>query len=413
MKEVNASVSYTELLAHKDYLRLWLGQVVSFGGDALTRVALPIYVFELTGNPAALGGAFAIQQLPWILVSPFVGVIVDRLNRKKLLTCAILLEAITVALILLTDSLWQIYLLAFIASVAQVVNTNTRQAAIPDVTGVRLYSRAVALGVITVQTMDIAGTALAGAIVASVGPKMAMTIDVLTFIVNATLVTSASIPQPLTQKGKHPAIWQDIKVGFDFIRDNPALRFVIMIMFLRGITMIGVFPLFVDFVKTDLRASAFEFGLLSATASLGYVLASILAVRLEQRISSFYGLVWFSALAGLFIIPFGLLRSFPLLLTLRLSSALLYGFGNLIANVKIANLAPSEVRGRVSSLSWALIKLSQVTSSVGFGFAANVFGTPSVIALAGLCLCVGSGIMSLTVSRSVHEVLETRTQTRQ
>ncbi|GIK57587.1 MAG: hypothetical protein BroJett015_32500 [Chloroflexota bacterium] len=106
MTSPSSTTTYRELFSHREYLYLWIGQVVSFSGDALTRVALPIYVFQLTGNPAALGGAFALQQLPWILFGPVVGVLIDRANRKKLLIGTVLLESLTVALLLLTNSLF-------------------------------------------------------------------------------------------------------------------------------------------------------------------------------------------------------------------------------------------------------------------------------------------------------------------
>jgi len=150
--------------------------------------------------------------------------------------------------------------------------------------------------------------------------------------------------------------------------------------------MIGILPLIPAFVQTNLGAGAFEFGLLSATASLGYVLASVLAVRLERQITPFRILTWGSGLAGLMLIPFLTIRWFPLLLLLRFLSALFYGAGNLVANVQIVKLAPSEIRGRVDGASWALIKVSQVASSATLAGAAKVIGVPPVIALASLGL---------------------------
>lgn len=319
----------------------------------------------------------------------------------------VLLESLTVALILLTSSLWQIYFLAFLASTIQVVKTNTRQAAIPDVIGKRLYSRAVAVSIMSIQAIDTAGVALAGALIAITGPKVAMGIDVFTFVINAGLLALVYFPQPQQSESQNLTIWQDMRSGFNFIRANAPLKFVITMLTLRGLTMIGIIPLFVDFIETDLKAGPFEFGLLSAAASLGYVLASFFTIKLEKKITPFQILVWGSAFSGLFLIPFFTVRVFAILLLLRFMSALMYGSGNLVANVQIVNLAPSEVRGRVSSTSWSLIKLSQVVSSASLGFIAAGFGTPFVIASAGIFLFGGSILALLLVKPSVKNLLST------
>lgn len=401
--EQKPPLTYRELFSQKDYLYLWLGQVISFSGDALTRVALPIYVFQLTGNPAALGGAFALQQLPWVIFGPFAGVIVDRADRKRLLIAAVLFESLAVLLLLATQSLWQIYVLAFWASMAQVLIANTRQAAIPDVIGRRYYSRAVSISIISNQIIDTAGVAIAGVFIAAVGPKIAMRLDVMTFVVNAGLIALVHFPCSKRDPAKLPTFWQDLKYGFQFIRNTPPLRVIISIMVLRGFAMIGILPLFVAFVETELNGGAFEFGLISAAASLGYVLASVLTVKLENKITPFNMLIWGTALSGVFLIPFWSVRFFALLFILRLLSAIAYGSGNLVANVQIVNLSPSEVRGRVTSASWSLIKSSQVVSSAMLGLLAAGVGTSTVIALSGLGLLIGSGIINLITSQSTRD----------
>jgi len=160
MKEQKAT--YHELFSNLVYVRLLIGGTISYCGDALLQVALPVYVYVLTGNPAALGGAFAFQQLPWVVVGPFAGVFADRFNRKKLLLTVILLEALAVALISLTVDLWQIYFLLLIASIAQVLRNPVWGAAMPDVIGQHLYSRSLAVGAMSIQLTDTVGVALGG-----------------------------------------------------------------------------------------------------------------------------------------------------------------------------------------------------------------------------------------------------------
>jgi MFS family permease len=171
--------------------------------------------------------------------------------------------------------------------------------------------------------------------------------------------------------------------------------------------MIGILPLFVVFIESELRAGPFEFGLFTAAASLGYVLASYLAVKVERKVSPFVLLVWGSALSGLFLIPFPFVHSFYLLLLLRFLSALTYGSGNLVANIQIAQSSPSDVRGRVNSTSWSLIKSAQVISSLGLGFAATEFSASRIVASSGLLLFTGSVLAVLLAGQTVKRSLTT------
>lgn len=386
--------SYRHLFQNRDYTYLFIGQVISFSGDALTRIALPLYVYQNTGNLNILGGAFALQYLPWVLFGPIAGVIADRGNRKFLLVGAVWVEALSLVGVVVSLSAWQLLLWIFIGSLAQTLKIYVQQAAMPDVVGFDLYSRAVSLNVIVVQATDTVGVAIAGGIVTLIGAKNAILIDVLTFFVNSAFIMMASVPQPrsVTSSGR-VMILPDIVEGLRFLRQNAPLQRIFLMLSLRGLTMIGVFPLFVAFIERVLQKGAFEFGLFTAAASLGYVLSSILTVRFEKLFEPFSMLSVSTALSGIILVPFLWVRTFEVLLILRFCSALLYGAGNLVVNVQIAQLCPSDLRGRISSITWAFVKLSQAISSSSLSALATLFGIPLVISVSGLSLFLSAGLM--------------------
>jgi MFS family permease len=398
MRTTASSASYRELFAHRDYLRLWSGQIISYSGDALTRVALPLYVFQITGDAAALGGMFAIQQLPWILIGPYAGVLADRWNRKRLLIAAIFLEALAIAMISIVSIVWPVFVLAFIAAAAQVMQSSTRSAATPDIVGPHLYPRATAVSVTTVQFIDTIGAALAGLVIAFIGLRAALLLDGLTFALNALLVATVHFPQRQSGDGKSVRLLDDLKSGSQFIWTNASLKFLVLVMVLRGLTIMGIGPLFPVVIQEDLGGGAIEFGMLSAVTSLGFILASFGSIRLERYLTPYRILILGSALAGAMLLPMYFVHSFPVLLVLRFAGALMFGAGNLVANVGIAQLAPTEIRGRVTSTSWTLIKAAQATSSGVYGAAAGVFGALPVISFAGLSLLC----LSIPLARSVN-----------
>ena len=365
------AVSYFDLFRNRDYILLFTGQLVSYGGDALSRVALPLYVYQTTGNIHALGGAFAFQYIPWVFIGPVAGVIADRENRKVLLISSVWAEALSLVGVLYSPTPWQMLSFIFLGAVAQTLKIYVRQSLMPDVVVLEYYSRAVSLNVIAVQATDVVGAAIAGWVVALVGPRFAIWLDVLSFAINSMFIFSVHIPQPQTITSAKMQIRKDLAEGFAFLLRNSMLVFVVIVLILRGLTMIGTFPLYVDFIERVLNKRAFEFGLFTAVASLGYVLSSITTVHLEKKFCPVTLLLISTALSGLLLLPFLVIRTFWILLSLRFLSSLCYGVGNLIANVQIAHLVPSELRGRVNSIVWSFIKLSQAISSSGLSMLAG------------------------------------------
>ena len=97
-----------------------LGQLVSWTGNRINAIALPLLVIERYGIGLSFGLVAATRLVPGVLLGPFVGLLVDRLPRRATLIAAQLLSAGLVALIPITSELWQLYLLAALVGLAEV-----------------------------------------------------------------------------------------------------------------------------------------------------------------------------------------------------------------------------------------------------------------------------------------------------
>jgi MFS family permease len=95
-KKSGPSSSFREIIGNRDYTLLWAGQTISQVGDALTVVAIPLLVYTLGHSVASLTLSFVIESLPWIVIGPIAGVIVDRVNRRNVLIMSDLLRAVLV-----------------------------------------------------------------------------------------------------------------------------------------------------------------------------------------------------------------------------------------------------------------------------------------------------------------------------
>ncbi len=108
-----------QALRNRNVLLLFGAQGVSIAGDLVLIVALPFWIFQLTGSAMATGGMFVALTVPQLLFSPIAGVFVDRVDRKRLMILSDVVRAGLVACYLFVntaDQVWLIYVIAFCES---------------------------------------------------------------------------------------------------------------------------------------------------------------------------------------------------------------------------------------------------------------------------------------------------------
>ena len=120
-----------------DFTRVWAASAVSNVGDGLLIAAGPLLVVSVTDDPALVGGAIFVQQLPWLLFSLLSGAAVDRLDRRKLIVAVELLRGVVLAALALavwaqTATLWWIYIAFFLLGTAETVADNAFFSMLPS-----------------------------------------------------------------------------------------------------------------------------------------------------------------------------------------------------------------------------------------------------------------------------------------
>lgn len=116
---MDEGVQEKSLWKNRDYLLLWSGQAISSFGSAASHIVLPLLILDLTHSPAQAGFVGAITTIPYVTLSLFAGVFVDRLNRKKIMMIceaarAIVAGSIFTAILIHHVSIAQIYLAALL-----------------------------------------------------------------------------------------------------------------------------------------------------------------------------------------------------------------------------------------------------------------------------------------------------------
>src|SRR4051812_9446610 len=219
--------------------RVWYAQLVSLLGDFLALFAvISVVTYRLNGTPAQVTGVQISYMLPLALLGPLSGVFVDRWPLKPTLVSSDLIRAALVLLLFVATSMWQIYVvlcaLSCVSSFFAPAQSVTIRSHVPP------HGLMSANGLMQMAMMStrVLGPALAGALVAAFGPAICYSVDFVSFLVSASLISSVTIPRPPappravteTANSKVHALLHDMGEGMRFILHHAAISFVVMAM---------------------------------------------------------------------------------------------------------------------------------------------------------------------------------------
>ena len=125
------------LRTNRNFRLLYTGQTISQLGDWFNTVAVYALLLDLTGSATAVAWMLIVQMLPIALVGPLAGVIVDRLNRRRIMMAADVLRGCLIFGLLLVrraDQIWIAYVVTALTVAAQAFFEPARTATIPNVT---------------------------------------------------------------------------------------------------------------------------------------------------------------------------------------------------------------------------------------------------------------------------------------
>ncbi len=210
---------------------VWIGQVVSLLGTAISHFALTLWAYEVTGKatPLALVGFFFTT--PMVVLGPFVGVLVDRGNRKLMMMLSDLAAALTTALIFALHlggglQIWHLYVAATVVGVFQGFQWPAYSAAITMMLPKEQYARANGMMQLAGSGSHVFAPIVAGALLGPLGLSGLLIIDLVSAAVAIGTLLVVHIPQPAkTEAGREAqgAFWQEAAYGFRYIFQRPSL----------------------------------------------------------------------------------------------------------------------------------------------------------------------------------------------
>jgi len=374
------------------FAKLWAASTVSALGSGLATVAAPLFVASRTGNPLAVSAAAGVAWLPWLLFALPGGVLVDRVDRRRLMVAVdwirvAAMGVLATAILTGLDSIPLLYVVLFVVNTGEIVMRAASQAMVADVVPPGRLERANGwiIGGATTAEFMLAGP-LAGFLfgVANGLPFLA---NAATYAASAILIGwIAGRFRPAMREGLVPAgegtvrttglrsVWSDLAEGFSWLVRQRLLRTMAVLIGLLNITLTGAMAVLVLLARQRLGLGSVGYGVLFACLAAGGILGSVIGDRL---------IAWVSATWTLRV---GLLVEAGLHLTLATSHSryvvgfALFAFGvhgtlwTIVANSLRQRLTPPAMLGRVGSTNLFIAAGGNCAGALLAGGVASTFG---------------------------------------
>jgi MFS family permease len=388
------AVDLTGVRRSRDLRLLTIGQAASALGTQAALVAIPYQVYSDTHSALLVGLTGAAELVPLATAALLGGAWADRMDRRRLMLVAQLVEMLVVAVLAALTILGAAHVVAIfvlagaLAGSGAVVNV-TRSAAVPALAGEWLRS-ALALNFSVSSLAAVVGPALGGLLIAAASVQVVYIVDVVAFGA-MFLLTLPIRPLPPTMGERHEQVGRSIVEGLRFVRGNRALLGSFAID-LAAMAFGMPRALFAVLSLTVFHAGASGTGLLYAAVSAGAVVAAVTTGWLEHarwlgRITIVAVGVW-----GVAIALAGLAPSIWVCALFLAMAGAADSVSAVCRSVINQMVTPEHMRGRMSSVYSLVVTSGPRLGDVESGVAASLLSVTAAVATGGLLCLVFAGV---------------------
>ncbi len=388
------SSPYLALLRrNRNFRLLYIGQTVSQLGDWFNTVAVYALLLDLTGSATAVAWMLIVQLLPIAIVSPLAGVVVDRLNRRRIMMAADLLRGGLILGLLFVrrvDQIWIAYVVTACAVACTAFFEPARTATIPSVTTADELLPANALASATWSAMLAIGASVGGVVTAVFGRNVAFVINSASFFVSAFFIARTRYDATPPGRARSRTLTEltgvsDLIEGLRYVRRESHVAALMLVKTGWGLAG-GVLLLLTIFGQRVFplgRGSAAGIGVLYGARGVGAALGPILLRRilgqepsaLRRSIGPAFFMIG-AFYAALSIAPALALASVCVLFA-HFGGSVLWVFSTVLLQMEV----PDALRGRVFAAELALFTLVSALSSYLTGVSLDRGASPRSVSL--------------------------------
>ncbi len=381
-------------LRGRNFRLFFSGQSVSLVGTWMTRVATSWLVYRLTGSALLLGTVSFAGQIPTFLLAPFAGVLVDRMDRRKVLMAtqvgamvqSLALAALTLShRITIREVLW----LSVLQGVVNAFDMPVRQSFMVQMVDERAdLQNAIAINSSMVNAARLVGPSIAGVIISVLNEGWCFLIDSVSYIAVIVSLALMRITAPKAVRATTGMVEQ-LREGWEYVSGYRPIRTILLmfaIVSLMGMPYMVLMPVFAGAV---LHGGAHTLGFLMGAGGVGS-LVSALSLVLRRSVKGLLKMIPIAAVVfGASLVAFGASHTMWLSMALMVVTGWGMMQGLTASNTIIQTLVPEDKRGRVMSYyTMAFVGMAPFGSLLA-GWLAHLFGAPHAVEMTGALCCLG------------------------
>ncbi len=383
-------------LGYRNYRLFFGGQVISLVGTWITTTATNWLVYRLTGSALALGSIAFASQFPAFLLGPFAGILVDRVDRHRLLVVTqtiSMVQSFALAALVLSGRItiaW-IVALSIVQGLVNAFDMPGRQAfLLTMIESKEDLGNAIALNSSMVNLARLAGPSIAGVIIAATSEGWCFFLDGVSYIAVIVALLKMRIAPPAALPRSQGSAWHQLTEGFRYALGFHPIRSIILLLAVVSLVGVPYSVLMPVFATTVFHGGPHTLGILMTSSGCGALAGALWLAGRRSVIGLGRVIVLASAMFGAGLIAF----SFTRVLWLAIPFLVLTGFGFMVqmasSNTVIQTIVDDEKRGRVMSFYMMAFLGTAPFGSLIAGSLSSRIGAGRTLFVGGTCCILGA-----------------------
>jgi MFS family permease len=378
------------IFRNRSFSLYYAGQAMSFVGDGLRIIAIPLLVYHLTGSALAIGVTYALELGPFALMGLVGGSLADRTDRRKLmLVCDFvrftIMSCFAIGYASGTLKLWMLYSGIAVISACAAVFVGGQASTIPYLLGKERATKAYAALLAAEQTSQMILPPIGGALFAVIGPLPALAINAFTYLCSQVSLAAVETFGP-DEPGNWPSprtIASDIVMGFRHTFADAALRAVSFNSLAFNFFGFMTGAVFIPFLKRDFGGTDLLVGYALGIGAIGAVAGSYLGGHVPKKWPFGRTIAIAYVVDGALFVPVMFTHNFAVaIFFLTLTNAcVLFEITQIIGwRVRVI---PDELIGRVTGAARLIALFGTVPGAIAGGALADRYGARVPIIVSG------------------------------
>ncbi len=401
-------------LQHRDFRVFFAGQGVSQIGTWLQLIATSWLVYRLSDSAFMLGLAAFAMQIPFLVLAPLAGVLVDRLDPRRVLMVTNAIAALQATLMFTVVALgvvepWHLVAGNLVLGIVNACDAPARQSILIHLVGGRRdLTNAIALNSIMMNLARFIGPMVGGVLIAALGERWGFGANALSYF---GMIWALSRIGAIAQRHapRESGLLGQLAAGLRYAYGFRPARSALLLLATTSVTVGSYVALMPWFAREAFHGDSGTLGVLISAAGLG-ALTGMFYLAMRTGVRGLFGLLaWTTSAAGAGLFAF----AFSASLWLALPALYCVGLGLMLTaastNTVLQTIVPDELRGRVASLYvMSFIGMSPIGALIA-GWVAERAGPPATLAGCGIAGLAAAGVYASrlrAIRREIRPVYE-------